>query len=160
MPDIAQAMEVSMAMGIGAAGASMPVMAKAPAFVKEQMMFPYIAGSGFVQYIRKRYPWSKVDEVYKRLPESTEQILRPEKYFAKEHPIWIKETPIAALKPGKPIYENTVGEYQIRLWLKEACGAKNAVDAAAGWGGDRLVAYQTAPDAPYQIVWLLDWDTE
>jgi hypothetical protein len=141
-------------------GEKMPVMEKAPGFVKSTLMFPYVGGLGFIQYIRKRYPWSKVNEVYKHPPESTEQILHPDKYFAKEQPIWLKAAPLSAFKGKKVAHEDTMGELQIKLWLMYVAGAKNAVDAAAGWGGDRLVAYDMGGDAPYQVVWLTQWDTD
>jgi hypothetical protein len=162
MPDMAQLMD---AMGdgstlFGAAAGSMPVLQKAPEFIRRSLLFPYASGLGFVQYVRKRYPWSKIDEAYKHPPESTEQILHPEKFFAKEHPVWIKSAPLSALKGQKAVHEDTIGEMQIRLWLSIVGGAKNASDAAAGWAGDRLVAYERPGEPGYALVWLTQWDTE
>jgi hypothetical protein len=160
MPDMSKMMDMMMATGaFSLGGQPMPVLQSAPAFVKHSLMFPYVGGLGFIQYIRKRYPWSKVDEVYKHPPDSTEQIMHPDKYFAKEQPVWLKATPLSAFKGKKPVHEDTVGELQIKLWLQYVGGAKNAGDAAAGWGGDRLLAYDNG-DGPYTVVWLTQWDTE
>jgi hypothetical protein len=163
MPDMSKMMDMMdtlMAGGALTGAGPMPVLQKAPDYIKRSLMFPYVNGLSFIQYIRKRFPWSKVDEVFKHPPDSTEQILHPEKYFSKERPFWIKATPIAALKPAKMVREDTLGELQIKLWLREVAGAKNAADAAAGWGGDRIAAYETSPDGPYALVWLTQWDTE
>jgi hypothetical protein len=161
LPDVSNAMDMMDTMLASGAltGTPMPVLQKAPDYVKRSLMFPYVGGLRFIQYVRKRYPWSKVDEIFKHPPESTEQILHPEKYFNKEHPFWIKASPLAALKPAKMVHEDTMGELQIKLWLKNVAGAKNAADAAAGWGGDRLAAYSSG-EAPYAVAWLTQWDTE
>src|SRR5262249_31705395 len=134
LPDLSKMMELTGAMNLGMAG-PMPVLEKAPPFIKQSLLFPYVAGLGFIQYVRKRYPWTKVDEAYKHPPDSTEQILHPEKFFAHEKPVFLKATPIAALKGKKAVREDTIGELQTRLFLSIVGGAKNAVDAAAGWGG-------------------------
>jgi hypothetical protein len=160
MGDMARLMELSLSSGMASLGAPMPVLQKAPEFVKQILMFPYIGGLSFVQYVRKRYPWSKIDEVYRHPPESTEQILHPEKYFAKEHPIWLKAAALPSLKPAKVVHEDTFGEEQIKVFLAAVASARNVADAAAGWGGDRMVAYDTGAGEPYTIVWLTQWDTE
>ena len=160
MPDMSKMMDMMMATGaFSLGGQPMPVLQSAPAFVKHSLMFPYVGGLGFIQYIRKRFPWSKVDEVYKHPPDSTEQIMHPEKYFAKEQPVWLQATPLSAFKGKKPVHQDTVGELQIKLWLQYVGSVKNAADAAAGWGGDRLIAYDNG-DGPYSVVWLTQWDTE
>jgi hypothetical protein len=160
MPDMSKAMELAISTGGMGMGGSMPMLDKAPDFIKQSLYFPYGAGLGFVQYIRRRQPWAKVDAVYKKPPDSTEQILHPEKYFAGEKPVWIKAAPVAALKGSKLVHTDTMGEEQIKLFVQLVAGAKNAPDAAAGWGGDRLVAYEPAEGGPYQVVWLTAWDTE
>jgi hypothetical protein len=159
LPDMSQVMAVA-ATG-GSLGPQMPVLQHAPEYVKQSLLFPYVGGLGFVQYVRKRYPWSKIDDAYRHAPDSTEQIIHPEKFFAHEPPVWIKATQLRMLGSGKkPVHEDTMGELQIRLFLSIVGGAKNAADAAAGWGGDRIVAYRAPSGEGYQIVWLTDWDTE
>ncbi|HJZ88637.1 MAG TPA: hypothetical protein VKN99_25865 [Polyangia bacterium] len=164
MPDMSKMMDLlssTGALSLGPAG-PMPVLEKAPAFIKQSLLFPYVSGLGFVQYVRKRYPWAKLDEAYRRPPESTEQIIHPEKFFAREHPVWIKAAPLAAMKSAgaKMVHEDTFGELQTRLFLSIVGGAAGASDAAAGWGGDRMVAYEPSGGGPYQVVWLTQWDTE
>ena len=61
------------------------------------------------------------------------------------------------------------GELRVGVWLAngaagEQSGAKAAVklpraNAAAGWGGDRLVSLN-GPDGQWAIVWQTKWDSE
>lgn len=157
-----------------------PLFDKAPAFVKETLMFPYLSGLLFVESIRKSSPWAKVDDVFKNPPESTEQILHPEKYAAREHPVRVTPAPIAALAPKKEVRRDVFGELVMKILFatappppatptskKAGSGAVNdlvgtdtlAEKAAAGWGGDREVAYAEG-DGPATVVDLSVWDTE
>ena len=58
----------------------------APAVIRAQLMFPYEAGLEFVStlYLEGGYP--AVDDAFLDPPQSTEQILHPEKYLAGETP--------------------------------------------------------------------------
>jgi hypothetical protein len=139
-----------------------PLFDKAPAFLKETLIFPYLGGLGFVESIRKTQPWSKIDEVFKSPPESTEQILHPEKYASKEKPVKVVPAPLSSLAPRKELRRDVLGELEWRIWFSSKLPEDIAEKAAAGWGGDRLVAYgdPATPDAPPAIVELSSWDTE
>ena len=59
--------------------------------------------------------------------------------------------------------EDTLGEFQLKLWLANAAGgvATNQADAtkaAAGWGGDR-VAVLDGPGGATAVVIRSEWDT-
>jgi hypothetical protein len=159
-----------------------PQFDKAPPFVRETLMFPYLTGLLFVESVRRSSPWSKVDEIFKSPPESTEQVMHPDKYAAHEHPTKITPAPIAALGARKEVRRDVFGELVMKILFatapappatavskKGGSGATLDVDvtalaekAAAGWGGDREVAYADASDAngPVTIVDLSTWDTE
>jgi hypothetical protein len=141
---------------------STPLFDKAPAFLKETLIFPYLGGLGFIESLRKTSPWSKVDEVFKSPPESTEQILHPEK-FPKEHPLKVTAAPLASLGARKELRRDVLGELEWRIWFETKLAEADAEKAAAGWGGDRLVAYADPAgpaDAPPVVVDLSAWDTE
>jgi hypothetical protein len=163
----------------GAFGSSTPQFDKAPPFVKETLMFPYLTGLLFVESVRRTSPWPKVDEIFKSPPESTEQVMHPEKYVSKEHPTKITPGPIAALGARKEVRRDVFGELVMKILFatappppatavskKGGSGEKLDVDvatlaekAAAGWGGDREVAYAEG-DGPVTVVDLSTWDTE
>jgi hypothetical protein len=164
----------------GSFGDKTPQFEKAPQFVRETLMFPYLTGLLFVESVRRSAPWSKVDEIFKSPPESTEQVMHPEKYAAKEHPTKITPAPIAALGARKEVRRDVFGELVMKILFatappppatavskKAGSGEKLDVDvtalaekAAAGWGGDREVAYAADAEGPVTIVDLSTWDTE
>ena len=134
-----------------------------PAILRETLLFPYQQGLIFVNGIWATGGWEAVDQAYKRLPDSTEQVLHPEKYEAGEKPVEVALDAAAVAGAmgegwsGTP--EDTLGEFQLSVWLKEnGQKALDASRAAAGWGGDRL-AYLRGPDGAYALVLRTAWDT-
>src|SRR5262249_5407294 len=118
-----------------------PLFDKAPRFLKETLIFPYLGGLSFIESLRKASPWSRVDEVFKNPPESTEQVLHPEKYLAHEHPRRINPAPLGTLAPRKELRHDVLGELEWKILFASRIPEADAVKAAAGWGGDEMVAY-------------------
>jgi hypothetical protein len=55
--------------------------------------------------------------------------------------------------------EDTLGEFQLGIWLRGALDrVVPAEEAAAGWGGDRVVLLQ-GPNGSWAIALLAEWDT-
>jgi hypothetical protein len=159
---------------------STPQFDKAPPFVKETLIFPYLTGLTFIESLRKGSPWTRIDEVFKTPPESTEQVMHPEKYLNKEHPVSITPTALKQLGGRKEVRRNVFGELGLKILFDLApppAAAKKAPapgappelpasalaeKAAAGWGGDREVVYgdPAAPDGTPTVVDLSVWDSE
>ena len=139
-----------------------PLFDKAPAFLKETLIFPYLGGLTFIEALHKQQPWSKIDEVFKNPPESTEQVIHPEKYTAHEHPQKIATVPLASLGARKELRKDVLGELELRILFGSKLPEDAAEKAAAGWGGDRLVAYgdPAAPDKLPTVIDLSSWDSE
>jgi hypothetical protein len=135
-----------------------------PAILRDTLLFPYQQGLMFVNRLWAEGGWEWVDRAYGRLPESTEQILHPEKWEAGELPVEI-ELDAAAIAAGmgdgwSGPRTDTLGEFQLSIWLKEnGLSMLEAQDAAAGWGGDRL-AYVRGPDGAWGLVLATAWDTD
>jgi hypothetical protein len=151
------------------ADASDPVaiaaLKNAPAYLRDTALFPYTAGLAFVQGLVQTGGYAAVNAAFAKPPDSTEQIIHPDKYAAGEKPIAVTLPADLAGRMGagwKAAGQDTLGELVLRLWLSEAGIAPDlASAAAAGWGGDRIVllegptgdavaietAWDTAPDA-------------
>ena len=139
-------------------------LASMPAILRETLLFPYQQGLVFVNGIWARGGWEAVDRTFGRLPDSTEQVLHPAKYEAGEKPVDVTLDADALAKAmgagwsGTP--EDTLGEFQLSVWLREnGVKALPAGDAAEGWGGDRL-AYLRGPNGSYALVLHTAWDTQ
>jgi hypothetical protein len=141
-----------------------------PLILQREYSFPFLEGRIFVDRLKSDGGWPGVDGVWSSLPESTEQILHPALY-PNERPTTIVMDDIAGrLGSGwSEKWQQTMGELRVGVWLAngaagEQTGPKAAVklpraNAAAGWGGDRLVSLD-GPDGTWAIVWQTKWDTE
>lgn len=116
------------------------VMDSLPAWFAEDLTFPYDFGFGFVDRLITDGELVAVNQAYELLPETTEQILHPEKYYLREGalPVTIPAVDI----PGYTVFEeSTFGEWNARLFLMSGISDGDALVAAAGWGGDRYRLY-------------------
>jgi hypothetical protein len=139
------------------------VLSRAPKILSEPLQFPYTTGFGFINQVNGAGGWQAVDGLYANLPQSTEQILHPEKYQAHEAPVAITLPADLTSKLGSGwtiAMQDTFGELQTGIWLKEGgVPAATADAAAAGWGGDRL-AVLNGPNDAWAVVMDYGWDTD
>jgi len=137
--DISRLPDLSMTQGLITTSAGGPVIDKAPKFVRDILLFPYVEGLGFIYQFRKRQPWSGVSALYKDPPRSTTQILHPEKYLdAREDPLAVVIPDLSRLLPGSHLVsEDDLGEFSLGAVLAFHLGDTEGPRAAAGWRGDR-----------------------
>jgi hypothetical protein len=143
-----------------------PVYDSAPAFLKDDFVFPYNQGLTFVQTIHDQGGWAAVDAVYKNPPVSTEQILHPELYPA-DTPIPVDLPDIASsLGTGwREVSRNQMGEWYTYLILARGVNQSanladsTAQSAAAGWGGDEYLVLHNDSQNTTAFVMKTVWDT-
>jgi hypothetical protein len=134
----------------------------APRALRESLLFPYEAGSNWATQVYKRGGWDMVSKAFTKLPQSTEQILHPDKYFAYEAPVKVTMPDLKLLLgPGwKRIDTDVNGEFGCYLILDEYLNdATESKQAAAGWGGDQYVLYEGANATEAFVAELTAWDT-
>lgn len=78
---------LAFARSLGATGISSQQFNQAPRALRESLVFPYLQGMEWTRELYKRGGWGLVSKAFTKLPESSEQILHPEKYFNYEHPV-------------------------------------------------------------------------
>ena len=136
------------------------ILDSAPPFITETLLFPYDEGATFVNALYEEGGWDLVNEAYENVPQSTEQILHPEKYLEGEAPIEVTvNDPLPVLGPEWEILDvNSFGEYVTRLFLDTGeIRPSTAVEAAEGWGGDEYVVAGNEDETA--LVWSTEWDT-
>ena len=133
---------------------AMPIYSAAPLVIQETLLFPYLSGAEFVKTYKER---TKGGVAFDDLPTSTEQIMHPSRtYFGtRDEPTGVSFTPI----PGvAPIYENTLGEFETRIFLFQYLESQDeAVRGATGWDGDRYIVFPTT--GGNAIAWATVWDS-
>ncbi len=132
--------------------AQMPVFNSAPLIVRESIVFPYLEGANFVRWLRKEYGTSAPFDF--RMPQSTEQILHPERYREGDQPVRL-----ALADSTQVTYTDGLGEFEIRVLLTNLTGSESVGRAGAlAWGGDRYAVYDTG-EGRHALVWWTAWDT-
>ncbi len=150
--------------------ASQAVLAQMPAILRETLLFPYTSGLTLALGDYGRGGFAAIDARFTAInaspaapPVSTEQLLHPDKLAAGEKPVAVTLPPDLAGRLGSgwsvPL-EDTLGELQLEILLRDAGGAASAVSsrAAAGWGGDRVALVQGQAGASGVVLDTV-WDT-
>jgi hypothetical protein len=136
---------------IGTQQAQMAVFSQAPLWLRERLIFPYLAGGEFMRRFEHAHPGKQ--PFGPLMPISTEQILHADRYEAGDRPTELAFIPPA---PDTVRYEDDLGEFETQLLLKQLLGDEaQATHLATGWDGDRFEVLGTAADA---LVWYSVWD--
>lgn len=167
---------------MGAMSIATEELDKAPRAVRESLLFPYQEGMNWTRALYKQGGWTEVSKAFTTLPQSTEQILHAEKYFAHEAPVKLAVPDITGLLNNrsrksevrrqrsasgfqtatswKKLASDVNGEWGFYLILDQFL--KSPVEsrrAAAGWAGDRTAVYEN-PKGEILYISLSTWDTE
>ncbi|PYT02444.1 MAG: hypothetical protein DMF65_06560 [Acidobacteria bacterium] len=130
-----------------------------PPLLTETFIFRYRDGLRFVEAMRRARPAVSVDEVFRRPPQSSEQVLHPEKYLSNEAPRDVELSDEGFADEGWQMTATTpLGEVGVRGLLMSGVSSDDAKRAAAGWGGDRTFLFEREGRAPL-FVWKTVWDT-
>ena len=133
----------------------------APRIVQEISSFSAVEGRQFVEALFARDGvWATVDNAYQNPPETTEQVLHPEKYFALEAPHNVRLPNISGqMGAGWSLTAiDTMGEFLLRSYLEEYLSDEEAEEAASGWGGDRYILMNN-PDHGRLLLWQIQFDS-
>jgi hypothetical protein len=141
---------------------ALKILEKMPPILREPLGFPYDNGLRFVMGLQQRGGWKVVDAAFAKPPASSEQILHPEKYDAAEAPVAIDVPKDLDTRMGdgwKVGLQDTLGEFQLGIWLRLGLiRVPLATAAAAGWGGDRVTLLD-GPNGSWAIALMTAWDT-
>ena len=151
--DLARTFGLMMPFMSMAGGAS---LREAPVILSESLIFPYLRGMVFCASLTNEGGWKALNDAYEHPPQSTEQILHPEKYRKLPDPPTVID--LGRLEPGhgwEEVGRNVIGEMQLGVLLRRHGGKR----IAAGWDGDRFAVFD-GKDGKLAVVWLTTWDTE
>lgn len=134
-----------------------------PPFILEIMIGNYLKGAAFIFALQEN-DWSNVEKLYKEYPpQSTEQILHPEKWLAREGTstfTWPNLGKQKALKDWELIDDDVLGEVQWRIIFKVQEQAADAKAAAGGWNGDRYAVLKRKKSDETLLLLRTSWDSE
>ena len=138
----------------------------APLAFLEGLAFPATRGTAFVSYLWEQGGWEAINQAYQNPPQSSEQIMHPERYPA-DIPL---EVTLPDLLPvlgegWEMLDQNTLGEWNLYLMLTSGMDpqarqeAEPALEAVTGWGGDLYSIYFHSESGEIFLVSKVLWET-
>jgi hypothetical protein len=147
-------------------GLKNPIYDSAPAFLKDDFVFPYDQGLSFVQALYDQGGWDAVDAAYRDPPVSTEQILHPTLYPSNRPiPVDLPDVAVTLGTDWREVTRNQMGEWNTYLILARGANPSSrlddtaAQDAAAGWGGDEYLILHADKASATAFIMKTVWDT-
>lgn len=132
-----------------------------PDIITAELLSSYTDGAAFVGAIMADGGLEAVNAAFEpdNLPQSTEQILHPQKYLDGEGPMTVMLNAPDLDPAWETIWDTTFGEFYLREYLRTQVPRRQAVTVAAGWGGDHYQIYHNTETD--QLAWLMhiEWDS-
>lgn len=138
-----------------------PNLAKAPPFIRDELLFPYLAGAIFTQQVLQATSgWADFKNVFANPPVSTQQIIHPNLYLQGVKPriVTLPHLKSAIPRGWKKLDENVVGEFALDEVLKQFLGAEKADQFSSMWHGDRYALFEDKKTGKTILVVLLALD--
>jgi hypothetical protein len=123
----------------------------APPVVRDQLVEPYLAGLVFARAVWARGGPGAMRDAWKEPPESTEQVLHPDKYFGGERPRRVHPS-VPAPSGARLLAEGVLGELLLRTLVEEGGGP-----ATEGWAGDSWRLWEVRGRTA--LAWRSEWDS-
>ncbi|MFQ5398728.1 MAG: Ig-like domain-containing protein [Anaerolineae bacterium] len=132
-----------------------------PAVISDSFIFPYDAGAQFAFALYFQGGFEALDAAWENLPQSTEQILHPDRYRAGDLPQLVTVPPLTdTLGEGwEFVEEDVLGEFFLREYLGQQLDAEQVDLASTGWGGDRYAVYWNEAEQSAAMLLRIVWDT-
>jgi hypothetical protein len=138
-----------------------PNLVKAPPYIRDGLLFPYLTGASFSQQFLKAHSgWSDLDLIFENPPASTQQIMHPDLYLKGVAPEKVTLPEWKGLVPSnwKLLEENVMGEFGLEEILKQFIGADRADALSPAWKGDRYAVFEDRETKQTPDVLLLALD--
>jgi hypothetical protein len=135
------------------------VLDKAPPYLRESLLFPYTGGMLFQQRVIEKLGQAAFAEVFRRPPASTQQILHPDKYFARIEPSSPALPALPPLRGYKKLIEGSFGELDHGILLRQY-GGKEAGELAAKWRGSRFLVLENKERSHAILAYVAEWSDE
>ena len=138
-----------------------PELQKAPPFIKDVLIFPYISGMSFSTSAMKPGGWSSLPRLFDKPPVSTQQILHPNLYKLGKLPEKIELPGFEGVvgPQWKKLEEDVMGELGWREVLRQFLDHQIADSTAAHWSGDKYATFEDKATKKLLLVTRIKFDT-
>src|SRR5580698_6403775 len=139
-----------------------PNLAKAPLYIRDELLFPYLAGTGFTQeFLKAHSGWKDIHLVFENPPVSTQQVMHPDLYLNGTKPVAVTLPTWKGVVPDnwKLLEENTMGEFGVGEILKQFRKDNSEDPLTTAWKGDRYAVFEDAKSKTTPLVFRLALDS-
>jgi len=139
-----------------------PKLKKAPLYIRDALLFPYLAGTSFSQQFLKAHDgWQDLHLIFERPPVSTQQILQPDFYLKDVGPAKVTLPAWKGVAPAdwNLLEENVLGEFGLDEVLKQYLDTERAENLSPAWDGDRYAVFENAKTKNTGLVFILALET-
>jgi len=137
-----------------------PVLGAAPLYLQQTLMFPYTQGMLFQHSVFEKSGRAAFAEVFRRPPVSSQQVMHPERYFARTAPSKPALPPTGLPGGYKKIMDGTIGELDHRILLEQYVGAEEARRMSPRWKGGRYALWENARKTRAVLAYAVEWTSE
>jgi hypothetical protein len=137
---------------------STPMLKKAPPFLRDALIFPYLDGLNFSAAIVRPKGWDALAGVFAKPPVSTQQIMHPDLYFSFRIPPKA-DLPSLDKDLGADwvrLEDNLMGEFGWKEVLKQFLNEERAIPLAAAWSSDRYILFEQKKTKKLVLIARLD----
>jgi hypothetical protein len=138
-------------------------LSQAPIYIRDELLFPYLAGTSFSQQFLKAHSgWSDLKLIFENPPVSTQQIIHPNLYLTGVRPLPVSLPDWKTIAPAnwKLLEENVMGEFGFEEVLKQFLGAERADALSPAWTGDRYAVFENIDTKDTALVFRLRLDND
>lgn len=146
----------------GQAPSAPPPSPNAPQFMTELWKWSEDAGNLFAQNLHTTGGLTAVNAAWKRPPQSSAEILHPEKLYLANPPFQPVDVTFPDLKINDtaPLFTNVAGEIGAYFLVRTFADVDYATAATEGWTGDRYVVWPGSETYGDQVLWRTVWASE
>jgi hypothetical protein len=151
---------VAMMSNLSESGAGQyPVFESAPLYERITLVFPYTKGMLFQNAVFQRDGLASFEEVFRKPPVSTQQILHPDRYFANTKPT-DPQLPDPHLHGYKGLVGGSLGELEHSILLEQYAGKERSQELAPHWRGSNFELLENKKAARVVLLYSSEWESE
>lgn len=137
------------------------VLAEAPSYLIESLVFPYVAGERFVAALIEAGGYEAVDAALDDPPTTTLEILDPERYLTGDFAPVVVDPGSAPGSDWEPLLESSFGVFDLLALFGSASSPEAAQGSTAwpSWEGGALEAWARGEETVVAAGWAFDDST-
>ncbi|MGA2739953.1 MAG: hypothetical protein ABSG65_21255 [Bryobacteraceae bacterium] len=148
----------TMANSIESGASEFPVFESEPLYLRETLTFPYSQGLLFQNAVYQRLKQKSFEEVFRKPPVSTQQILHPDTYFSGLDPVQPALPQLPDAHGYKRIADGTVGELDHSVLLEQYAGREESKAVSPHWRGGAYALLERRSPERVVLLYAVEWD--